>query len=509
MTVSAQVNAVGSPTSYRFEYGTSTAYGESTPATSLGAAQEDATAQAPLSGLLPDTIYHFRVIATNALGTTQGADASLKTFPSPSSALPDGRVYEMVSPLDNQDGNVYPPITGVFIGDAIGTELPVRASADGNSVAYVADPTSGGNGSIAQGGGNSYLARRAANGGWSTENLQPPGYSSPLYQAFSGDLSVAILDAADPTPLPGTDAPEGGYDILYSRTTADGSYHAIITAKPPNRPPGSPGGRPGPFGSADPGEERGHSVLFAGSSTDMSHILFEANDALTPNALDPGVEANNLYDSVGGQLRLVNVLPDGTPADNATFGSPRPADFDIPGLSHVISADGSRIFWTDLSSGNLYVRENGSTTVQVDASQGSGGGGGGVFQTAGSDGSKVFFTDSASAGLTGDTIPGSGVNLYEYDVPRGTLSDLTPSAEASVEGVVGASEDGEYLYFVSAGELAAGATAGQPNLSSASWGPDHVPRHTLAPGQPTRSRLYKPLRRLAARLGAAHGRGHT
>ena len=84
-------------------------------------------------------------------------------------------------------------------------------------------------------------------------------------------------------------------------------------------------------------------------------------------------------------------------------------------MLHAVSADGSRIFFTD-SSGNLNVFQNGTAT-QVDKTQGgSGPGGGGQFMTAATDGSVVFFTDGDSAGLTGDTVSGSGANLYEYNV---------------------------------------------------------------------------------------------
>src|SRR4029077_11442691 len=143
------------------------------------------------------------------------------------------------------------------------------------------------------------------------------------------------------------------------------------------------------------------------------------------------------------------------------------------------------------AEGDLYVREHAdreqsaldgtghctepekACTVQVDAPQVSGhGGGGGQFMIASENGSKVFFTDEASAGLTSDTVEGSGQNLYEYDVETGMLTDLTPVGEAGVDGVSGASDDGSYVYFVAEGDLTgsetnsegAGAKAGKPNL---------------------------------------------
>ena len=83
----------------------------------------------------------------------------------------------------------------------------------------------------------------------------------------------------------------------------------------------------------------------------------------------------------------------------------------------------------------------------------------------------MFFTDNATAGLTSDTVAGSGTNLYRYDLSTGQLSDLTPVSDAEA-GLVGISEDGSYVYFSSKGVLSGseanqfGETAqnGQENL---------------------------------------------
>jgi hypothetical protein len=220
---------------------------------------------------------------------------------------------------------------------------------------------------------------------------------------------------------------------LYARHSSDGSFAPLFTVTPPNRTVGQ-------FGAGIYSGQSIKTPVFAGASTDFERLLFEANDALTPEAEDGGSEEDNLYESVDGQLRLVNVLPNGTTEANATFGGPPRGDeqeWQAPFI-HVISEDGDRIFWTDLNTGNLYLREGGTRTVQIDASVG----GGGLFWTASPDGSKVIFT--------------KGGDLYEYHVDTEQTSDLTPSAE--VVGVVGTSEDDSYLYFVAKGALAAGAS---------------------------------------------------
>jgi len=59
----------------KFEYGTTSSYGTAMHCPSL-----QPTAQSvPLTGLKSNTTYHFRIVATNWLGTTDGADATFTT----------------------------------------------------------------------------------------------------------------------------------------------------------------------------------------------------------------------------------------------------------------------------------------------------------------------------------------------------------------------------------------------------------------------------------------------
>lgn len=82
--LSGTVNAHGAATSYRFEYGTSTAYGTSVPSPdgSAGSGSTAAPVAQNLTGLLPNTTYHFRLVAQNSGGTTPSADRTFTTPPS-------------------------------------------------------------------------------------------------------------------------------------------------------------------------------------------------------------------------------------------------------------------------------------------------------------------------------------------------------------------------------------------------------------------------------------------
>ena len=73
----ASVNPNGSATTYRIEYGTTTRYGSETAPAQM---PEGATSiSTRISDLRPYTRYHWRTVATNAAGTTFGADRSFRT----------------------------------------------------------------------------------------------------------------------------------------------------------------------------------------------------------------------------------------------------------------------------------------------------------------------------------------------------------------------------------------------------------------------------------------------
>lgn len=80
-TLNGSVNPNGFATSYHFEYGTTTAYGIGVPLPDAGVGSDntDHSLTQAISGLQPGTTYHFRVVATNANGTSYGADQTFTT----------------------------------------------------------------------------------------------------------------------------------------------------------------------------------------------------------------------------------------------------------------------------------------------------------------------------------------------------------------------------------------------------------------------------------------------
>jgi hypothetical protein len=471
--LNAKVDDFGLPGTYYYEYGTTTSYGSTAPALSLGSVNGEVAAPATLDGLEPSTIYHFRLLVSTEAGTIQGPDNAFSTLATALAPPPDGRVYEPVSSLDNHNADVYvpyrnkafyPPLPGL---KGTGVVRPFQAAPSGDAVTYAGEPTTGGNGSEGEAGGNQYLATRSPQGRWTQANVQPAVLESPEYVAFSSELDVGVVESTEPlaSGVPATKYP---FEYVYSTRPGSESFQPlseVVSTLEPSSGIGYAGGNAG-----------------TGGVPAFSHIL----------SYGPG----RLSDGTGGHQVAINILPDGETAPNSVFGAPTVFNPEFNGtvLDHAISADGSRIVWTDRATGAIYVRENdtqppspvaeGKCTVPGDACTvqlDGGNSGGALYWTASNDGSKVFLTDCGrlTASSTAVFSPGcgaepkgklSGSDLYEYDLASGELNDLTVDHNASdtlganVQGVVGESQDGSYVYFVATGSLAPGATAGEPNL---------------------------------------------
>lgn len=390
--------------------------------------------------------------------------------------LPDGRGYELVSPPEKNGGQVF---------DTTTSNIPIQAAPDGRAIAYLASNAF----AEAQTGGQSnsqYLAFKRE-GRWIQRSLSVPQAATseslrpyPLFVGFSPDLSVAVLDDGDRNdPLLAAGAIAGVSNLYLTGTAAGASTQAITTVVP----------------HPEIAESQAHyNPLFETGTADLSHVVFMANDALTPNAVYETPQNSalyNTYESVSGQLRLVNVLPNGTASPigsvggNPAFGAFNALDGYV---HHAVSDDGSKVFWTDSNRnpGNIYVRVDGSFTLAVSGSQKENGTGVGgrdpngpqpaEFWTASADGSEAVFTsceqltiDSTAASpspSSGCEAGGEGKanDLYRFVTGSGGLSDLTVDSTdplgADVQGFVGASDDGSYLYFTANGVLASGASPG-------------------------------------------------
>ena len=491
----ALVNPGAIQTTYRFEYGPTSAFGSSTPSPegSVGEGVESHAVWASASGLTAGTTYHYRVVATNEVGTAYGPDQTFTTLTAEEAAcpnepvrggfsgkLPDCRGYELVTP----------PVKSSSEFDGKNEEAySSRVAADGEAVTlHTPEPRPG-----APTAGEEYVATRGA-GGWVAEDIMPlesyDGVVCPRYQpvyAYSEQFTKDVIRAGGGSRAsaagnthedPESCNPEGrqvvsgepvGYENLLVRDNAIGTYQ-LVNVTPPGVTP------------AD--------AHFQAASADLGHVIFTETSPLAAGARY-GVE--NLYEWDEGALRLVSVLPDGTAVPGSLA-----ARAATPEHEGVVSSDGSHVLFT--YGGALYDRIDGQRTVQIDEQQGgSGPGGGGRFLTASGDGSKVFFTDcnrlteDSTAVVSGNCRTfdprfeePTGNDLYEYDVLTGRLTDLTVDTNAS--DTLGADvqrvtplgrHDSSYVYFTAKAVLASntreitngegktvveGAEAGKENL---------------------------------------------
>ena len=80
-TLNAEINPHGLPANIDFQYGTSTGYGAITQPEETGNGTTARRTAATITDLTSGATYHFRLMATNAHGTTAGADATFTTTP--------------------------------------------------------------------------------------------------------------------------------------------------------------------------------------------------------------------------------------------------------------------------------------------------------------------------------------------------------------------------------------------------------------------------------------------
>jgi hypothetical protein len=438
----------------------------------IGSGNNAVSVSAEVSGLRPGSTYHFRLKASNANGTAHGRDETFTVEQSLVTALslPDDRAYELVSTIPGAE--VDPPASGepisyeLKLGEIHGNTGGYRAAGNGETVAYVGGPSPsgvGGTGVSHNTDGNHYLAEREATG-WTDANIEPDPANPPM-EDLSSDLSLQIFASYDASFKAAHGGPAdclgSGGDVVYVRSGGIGSptFSPLFTS------------------TEGPNECYAEE---AGISADDSHILLDSPFALTPGSsrVSQG-EGGNLYDSVGGRLLQVNILPDGhpQPQPNATFGSftGSVSPFNPGDYKGAISADGSRVIWTDLNTGIVYVRENDvqgeeectpapqaankACTVQVSA-------GSARYWDATPDGRYVYYVEAGE--------------LLRFDTLAQTR-DAIAGLGAEVQGMVGineAGEDGGYVYFVADGVLTGAnaegkrPTAEQPNLYMAHNGQD-------------------------------------
>jgi len=393
-----------------------------------------------LTGLTPDTTYHYRFVAkSTGGGPVVGSDRTFTTVASPSkqpsceanqafrpgpgALLPDCRAYEMVSPVNKNGADIslvfnssndLAGLDQAAIGGDQLTYSAFRAFGDVESSPYVSQ----------------YLARRTA-AGWLSDGISPPRRGPSIYgggfgldsqyKAFSPDLCTGWLLQDSDLSLAEGSVP--ATPNVYRRDICEGGYAALAPLAPPVL------GKPSDF-----------LPEVQGIAAEGFISVLLANGKLTNNA----AVVPQAYESSPSGLRLVCILPNRTALKTACSAGTRNfggghADRTST-LSHAISEDGSKIYWTDgTDEGPLYVRVNHNETISVSD-------GAARFWTASVDGSKALYSENEK--------------FFEFDFD----SESSTLIANGFKGLLGASDDASRGYFVSTEALEDGASVGAPNL---------------------------------------------
>src|SRR5437868_1650043 len=123
--------------------------GSTTPATGAGSGTTGTGVSATITGLVPGTTYHYRLAATNASGTTNGADGVFTTSGSPVPAAVTGSATNLSASSATLDGSVNPngrATTWRFeygTSTSYGSNTPSQNAGSGTTPGNVSAPGSG------------------------------------------------------------------------------------------------------------------------------------------------------------------------------------------------------------------------------------------------------------------------------------------------------------------------------------------------------------------------------
>lgn len=488
--LAGKVNPNGEATTYRFEWGVSTAYENRVPASDAFAGSggtEKAFIQ-KIEGLEPNTTYHYRIVAENDQGTDASEDFAFTTRPAFAGFA--RRAYEQVSPVDKNEATL-------LHEDAPGSNVSATPVApDGSAAVFLsrrAFADADWVGGVIGGSFLRYQARRnPAGDGWTTRSMVPPpfgfdasfgaGLVQDVFFGGPGDSKIVFRVGLHQGDIDGDGAPDSNNGGFIR------DWHSGELTK---------------FVNIDP-----NAIRIVGGSADLNHIVFMSEEVLTE---EPGVPAagDKVYEWADGEIRLASIDVGGAP-----FAAPAVAGRGISGAAaeflvkrSAISTDGAHIFFTvpalDGGSGSEFVKEakiyrrsHGATTTLVSPSRASPPDSLGplakLFLYATPDGDDVFFmsseqlTDNANTGPDRD-----GRDFYRYRASTDSLVDISASTNdadgAQVRGMLGASDDGHWVYYVARGRVVAGeGTPGADNVYL--WHDDGSPQGetrfiaTLAPG---------------------------
>ncbi len=447
------------------------------PAGDIGSGDTGVSVNVQAGGLAASTTYEYRLVASNDEGTADSQRVVFSTSPAAVPGLSDGRAYEMLTPPNKEDaedmfGGPEDIESGERRDEGLGGAKNYDlgySSEDGEHFLLL---TTAAFGPFPASGEDSYVFSRGVDG-WSFQLTASPSL---------GVQSIASL-VYDPIDFSAV----GLNDALVEGGVALGSGLSMQLVGPTG----------GPYTTIHSGNIGGPTeALIVGGSPDLSHVVLEGPDhelasseqeRKADSKQDPGT--NSLYGwSAAEGLRLVNLNPKGELLKcGAVLGLAGDTDDGAFGGTHgAVSDDGSKVFFTApdphaLNAGSgcwngesvnppqLYVRENGTQTVQVSVPEEgvkeapanpANPAEPAIFVGASKDGSKVFFLTKTELTKEAEVLGLHDVELYEYNSAPAEgeerlvrVSHGESGVPAGVEDVPAVSSDGSAVYFNATGEL--------------------------------------------------------
>ncbi len=442
-TLSAKITPNGSATKYYFEYGPSTAYGETAPSPP-GELTEELFASQPvdvhLTGLQKGFTYHFRVVAVNKYGTTTTADQSFNFFPptcpnapvrqqTGGEFLPDCRAYELVSPESAGNVILFPGASN--LAPSYATDPARFAFFGGLGAIEGTNPPDGFD-------VDSYVATRTDQG-WVTHYVGILGDETVAETQLVGDSSLSkFIQFKTNESLGGTAQPPENIPYVFD---SNGNFlehwPADFASVPDSR---------STLGAYQP-------------SPDFSHLAFSSRNVAFPAANAAGITTppGSAYDYnvAAGSTQIISIKPNGGnieqqpsnstateesilfPGDdpdyinasevggsNGGYGQPTQNN---PGVStdgsHILMSTASRPFnpfQEPPAPEQLYMRVDDAATYEVSENQLTDKPSNVNYMDMTSDGSKVFFTSEEQ--LTSEPTDGN-TELYMWSAEKAARAE--------------------------------------------------------------------------------------
>ncbi len=302
-SVHATVNPQHSLTSFRIEYGTSTAYGSSAPegGTEVGEQSTDQPVATTLTGLQPETLYHYRVSAEDGVeGAQSGTDATFITAPAAAASASEVTTKQAtLTATINPHGQATTYHFNYGPSSSYGASTPEVDGGSGNGIQSVSGHISG----LTP--GTSYhvqviattngITRSGADGTFTTAPAPTARVADPI-DVTAG--SATLQGTAD------THGQSGSYHFEVSAT--EGSF-ATSTAE--QALPAATGAQP--VSSSVSGLPSGQSlqvrlVLSSNEAVDVSDAAFFATAPQPPEGFPAAPPASSLYGCSAPRLNPFN-----------------------------------------------------------------------------------------------------------------------------------------------------------------------------------------------------------